>query len=237
METFLDIFRTPLFAIALTVGTYVLGGWVRKKTRLVVLMPVIFSAVTIGLIIAMTDYSYEDYRSGGDVISMFLGPVTVLLAVPIYREFSRLKENLLSILISIGVGILTAFISVWSLCGLFNFGEDFFLSMVPKSVTAPIGIEIALIIEGMVPITVLAIIGAGVSGAIIAPILCKIACIHHPIARGLAIGTSSHAVGTSRAFEMGEIEGAFSSLATGLCGVLTVLAVPLLLRIVSFISQ
>ncbi len=104
----------------------------------------------------------------------------------------------------------------------------------PKSVTAPIGIEVALIIEGLVPITVLSIIVTGITGALISPFICKIAGIHHPVARGLAIGSSSHAIGTSRAFEMGEVEGAFSSLATGLCGVITVLIVPLLLRLLSF---
>ncbi len=234
MNVFKELYITPLFAVMLTIGTYILGGWVRKKTKCVALIPVVFSAVAIGLLFLVTDYTYEEYSRGGDMISMLLGPVTVLLAVPIYKELPRLKENLVPIVLSIVVGALSAFVSIWAFCYVFDFEREFFLSLVPKSVTAPIGIEVALIIEGLVPITVLSIIVTGITGALISPFICKIAGIHHPVARGLAIGSSSHAIGTSRAFEMGEVEGAFSSLATGLCGVITVLIVPLLLRLLSF---
>lgn len=237
MAVFKEIFLTPLFAIVLTIGTYLLGCWIRDKARFVLLPPVVFSSLVIGITLTFTDYSYEEYRRGGDIIAMLLGPITVLLAVPIYRELSRLKTILKPIMLSIVAGVLTSFVCIWFLCCFLNLNNDFFLSLVPKSVTAPIGIEIARIIEGIVPVTVFSIIITGVTGAILAPILCKIAGIHHPIARGLAIGSSSHAIGTSRAFEMGETEGAFSSLATGLCGVVTVIVVPLLLWVIPFFKM
>jgi len=171
------------------------------------------------------------YNQGGDLLSFFLGPATVILAVPLYNRLELLKTNYKAILIGITTGTLTGIVSIIYLTKLFKLDVGVGLAMIPKSVTTPIGMEISKQIGGISSITVAAIILTGILGAVIGPFICNLFGIKNKVAVGIAIGTSSHAVGTSRAIELGETEGAMSGLAIGIAGLITVFLVPILLTI------
>lgn len=161
----------------------------------------------------------------------FLGPATVILAVPLYRQRELLKANLAAILIGITAGCVAAVSSMIILTNIFNIEGAIAASLIPKSVTTPIGIEISRQIGGIPSITVGAITIAGISGAVIGPMVCNAFRIKDEVAVGIAIGTASHAVGTTKAMELGETQGAMSGLAIGVAGLTTVLIVPLLMQL------
>ena len=163
---------------------------------------------------------------GGDFINMFLGPATVVLAVPLYNQLDNLKRYAVPIVVGIFIGTIIGVISIIISCVVFDLNEEIIASLLPKSVTTPIGIEISSQLGGIIPITVLAILITGIIGAVIAPIVCKVFKIKNEVAIGVAIGTSSHALGTTMALEMGEIEGAMSSLSIGVAGIMTVFIAP-----------
>ena len=164
---------------------------------------------------------------------MFLGPATVILAVPLYKQLLLLKKNFVPIIIGISVGSVVSVISVILLSTVFNLDKEIIISLIPKSVTTPIGVEISNSLGGITGITVMAVILTGITGAIIAPTVCKIFKINNPVARGIGIGTASHAVGTSKALEIGETEGAMSSLSIGIAGLITVVVAPICLDILT----
>ena len=166
---------------------------------------------------------YESYNEGGSIINMFLGPATACLAVSIYTKLELLKKNWLPILVGCAAGSLTSMVSVFLLCKLMGLDESMTMSLIPKSVTTPIAVSISGAHGGIVPVTVVAVIFTGILGSMLAPTLIRIFRMKDSITAGLAIGACSHAVGTSKAIEIGETEGAMSGLAIGICGILTVL--------------
>ena len=163
------------------------------------------------------------YNNGGAVINMFLAPATACLAVSIYTRIQILKENAIPILVGCTVGSLSSMGSVYVLCRLFGLDEAMTASLLPKSITTPIAVEVCQSHGGIVPVTVIAVIFTGILGSILAPYLIRIFRVKNPITAGLAIGACSHAVGTSKALELGETEGAMSGLAIGVCGIMTVI--------------
>ena len=165
---------------------------------------------------------YESYNAGGSIINMFLAPATACLAVSIYTKIQILKKHWLPILVGCTVGSLTSMISVYGMCHLFHLDEQMTYALLPKSVTTPIAVSIAEAHNGFVPITVVAVIFTGILGSILAPVLIKVFRVKDSVTAGLAIGACSHAVGTSKALEIGETEGAMSGLAIGVCGIITV---------------
>jgi predicted murein hydrolase (TIGR00659 family) len=226
-----DIFSNPSFGILISIVMFEIGLYINKKTRLALMHPLLIS---IGLIIGVLlifDIPLESYKKGGDMISYLLGPATVILAVPLYKQFHLFKENTKPILIGIIVGVITTFTSVSLLSRVFGYEDQLLYTLLPKSITTPIGIEISDTIGGIPSITVVAIILTGITGAIIAPLVMKFFRINNKVAIGIAIGTASHAVGTSKAMEMGEIEGAMSGLAIGLAGIITVFLSSLFVKI------
>lgn len=226
MEWFID---TPNFGILISVIMFEIGLYINKKTKIPLFHPLLISIGLIIITLLVFDIPLESYEKGGNMISFFLGPATVILAVPLYKQINLLKEHTMPILIGILAGVITSVISVIGLTKLFGYEEDMIYSMIPKSITTPIGIEVSDTIGGIPSITVVAIIVTGIVGAVIAPFICKLFKIKNNVAIGIAIGTSSHAVGTSKAMEMGETEGAMSGLAIGLAGLLTALLVPIIL--------
>ena len=165
----------------------------------------------------------EAYNAGGDFIAMFLAPATACLAISIYRQLPVLKKNLIPVLAGSAVGAGVSMGSVSLLCRLFRLDEEMTASLLPKSVTTPIAMGVSEQLGGIVPITVAAVVFTGILGAIFAPLMIKIFRVRSPIAAGLAIGACSHAVGTSKAVELGEVEGAMSGIAIGTVGLVTVL--------------
>ena len=160
---------------------------------------------------------------GGALVNMFLAPATACLAVAIYTKIDVLKKYWLPIVVGCTAGSAASMASVLGMCKLFGLDQSMTVSLIPKSVTTPIAVSISEPAGGVVPITVVAVIFTGILGSILAPTLIKIFHVKDSVAAGLAIGACSHAVGTSKAIEIGEIEGAMSGLAIGICGIITVL--------------
>lgn len=181
----------------------------------------------IGMIIAF-DIPYTSFAKGGSVIHAFLGPVTVVLALPLYRQKDLLLQHKYSILTGVTAGVISSLASVVILSRWFGLTEVLEQSIMPHSVTTPIGIGIVHSLNGIEGITVLSIVITGVFGALISPFILKICRIVHPIAKGIGIGTASHAIGTTKAMELGETEGAMSGLAIGLAAIITVILVVLM---------
>ncbi len=218
-----EIFESPFFGIALSIFAFWCGQMLNKKTGLLILNPLIIAIVLIIGILLLFKIPYEAYQQGGSIINMFLAPATACLAVSIYAKIQILKDNWLPILIGCSCGSLASMLSVYGLCRLFGLDDAMTASLLPKSVTTPIAVSIAESHGGVVPVTVVAVIFTGILGSILAPVLIRLFHVNDSMTAGLAIGASSHAIGTSKALEIGETEGAMSGLATGICGIITVI--------------
>ena len=217
-----ELFASPFFGIALSVAAFSIGVWIQKKTGLVICNPLIIAIVLVSGVLLLFKIPYESYNEGGSIINMFLAPATSCLAVSVYTRMELLKKNWLPILAGCVAGSLTSMGSVFLLCRLFGLDEAMTYSLVPKSVTTPIAVGIAESHGGISSITVAAVILTGIMGSILAPFLIRIFRVKDSMTAGLAIGACSHAVGTSKAIEIGETEGAMSGLAIGICGIVTV---------------
>lgn len=219
----MELFTSPMFGIALSILTFWIGVKIQQKTKLVICNPLIISIVLCIGVLLIFQIPYESYNEGGSIINMFLGPATACLAVSIYTKLELLKKNWLPILVGCAVGSVSSMASVFLLCKLMGLDESMTMSLIPKSVTTPIAVSISEAHGGIVPVTVVAVIFTGILGSMLAPTLIRIFRVKDYVTAGLAIGACSHAVGTSKAIEIGETEGAMSGLAIGICGILTVL--------------
>jgi len=219
---------THLFGIFLSVGCFYLISLIRKRSGLNWLNPLLLSTVIIICILVLGEIPYEHYMKGGSVIHALLGPVTVVLALPLYRQRKLLFEHKYSIIGGIISGVASAIVSVIGLSRLLGMNELLERSLIGHSVTTPIGIGVANMLQATEGITIISIIITGILGASIAPFMLKLLRVTHPVAKGLSIGTSSHALGTTKAIEMGETEGAMSGLAIGVAALTTVLVVILM---------
>lgn len=215
-----------LFGIILSLVAFEIGLYLYKKTKFPLFNPLLIAIALVIVFLISFNIDFDTYNQGGQFINMFLGPSTVVLAVPLYKQIDLLQKNALSILLGIFIGSIIGIFSVIILCNLMGLSDELIVSLLPKSVTTPIGMEISNKLNGIVPVTVLAIILTGIIGAVVGPSICKIFKINDPLAVGVAIGTSSHAVGTTKALEMGETEGAMSSLSIGVAGLMTVFLAP-----------
>ncbi len=213
---------SPLFGITLSILAYVFGVWINKKLRSPLANPLLIAIILVILFLKLTRIPLSSYQVGGDFIGMFLAPATACLAVSIYNQFALLKKNLLPILAGSAVGSAASMGSVWFLCRIFRLDDQFTASLLPKSVTTPIAMGVAEQLGGLTSITVAAVVITGILGAMLAPLLLKLFRVKDPVAAGLAIGACSHAMGTAKALEIGEVEGAMSSIAIGVCGLITV---------------
>ena len=227
----MEIINHPLFGIILTLISFEIGKKVYSKFRLPIFNPILIAIIIIVGVLLSFGIPINSYENGSNMLSFFLGPVTVILAVPLYKQLDLLKSNLFPILIGVTVGASTAITSVLILGKLMRLDEVLLLSMAPKSITTPIGIELSKNIGGIQAITIVAIMITGIAGAVAAPMVCELFRIKNKVAIGIGIGAASHAVGTSKAIEMGEVEGAMSGLAIGLTGIATIIILPIILKI------
>lgn len=216
-----EILNKPFIWIALSIFTYEIGIVIQKRVKNPIANPLLIAMLLMIGILVVTDTPVSAYESGGSFISMFLSPATVVLAVPIYRQRDVLKRNLLPILAGALVGSVVSMGSVFFLCRLFGLGDDLTASLLPKSVTTAIAQDVSSLLGGIPSITVICVCLTGILGAIALPSFLKLLHISDPVATGIAIGTASHAVGTSRAIQLGETEGAMSGLAIGIAGIIT----------------
>ena len=205
---------------------------IQKKWNKPIFNSLLISIILIILFLKITNIPYENFKIGADIINFMLGPVTVVLAVPLYRQFDLFKKHFKEILAGIISGVITSFIVIMIIGNLTSTNSEIIYSILPKSITTPMGVSLTNSLGGIPAITIVCIISTGIFGNILGEIILKLGKIKHPVSKGIAIGTASHAMGTSKALQMGEIEGAMSSLSIGICGVLTVIIVPILMNFI-----
>lgn len=213
------------FAVVLTLVCYQIGVWFKKKTGWAVATPLLTAALLIIGVLLLLDIDYADYKSGAQIIQFLLTPATVCLAIPLYRQLELLKKYPAAIFGGIASGVLVTMVSIFLLSLAFGLTHEQYVTLLPKSITTAIGMGVSEKMGGIVTITVVAICITGVLGNVIAQSWLKVCRITDPIAKGLAIGTSSHALGTTKAMEMGEVEGAMSSLSIVVAGIMTVITI------------
>lgn len=214
------------FGMILSLLAYKIGFEIQKKYKKVFLNPLLIAIVIVIVFLLITGISYETYRNGAKYLSYFLTPVTVCLAVPLYKQMETLKKNMAAILISIAIGCATHAGVLIAITAIFKMDKQLLMSVMSKSVTTAIALGVTGEIGGIQGITVIGVMVAGISGAVIGPTLLKLFHITEPVAQGLAMGSASHAIGTSKTIELGEIQAAMSSLAIVVTGILTVVIVP-----------
>lgn len=226
-----EILSSPLFGVLISLIAFEIGLFVNRKTKKSFLNPLLIAIGIVIIVLKTFDISLEDYKKAGQIISFLLAPSTVVLAVPLYKNFTVLKKNALPIIVGIFIGSVVSVTSVILLSKAFRLDAVLSLSLVPKSVTTPIGIEISKQLGGVPELTVATIIITGITGAIMSQVVFSALRIKDKVAMGIAIGTSSHAVGTAKAIEMGEVEGGMSGLSIGVAGLITVIIAPVIVKI------
>ena len=220
-----DFFRESLFAgVTLSLLSYFIGSVLKKKFKLGIFNPLLISIIITIIVLAVSGVDYDVYNQGARYLSWFLTPATVCLAIPLYEQWSLLKKNYKAVVVGIASGVLTSLTTVLVLSKIMNLSHAEYVTLLPKSITTAIGMGVSEELGGYVTITVAVIIITGIFGYITADAVLKLFHIEEPIAKGIAIGSASHAVGTAKAMELGEIEGAMSSLSIAVSGILTVVA-------------
>lgn len=217
----------PLFGVGITLGAYQLAVVAYEKTRWVFLQPVLLSMLTVIGILLACGLTFNEYRDSVAAMTLFLGPATVALAVPLFLNLRRIRQLFWPILITLLIAGVVATVLGVSLAWAFGAEHVMLMSMAPKSVTSPIAMLVANQIGGIAALTAVFVMITGIIGAIIGPSLLKRCGVHHPAALGMALGLTAHAVGTVRALQEGEECGAFSALAMSLMGVMTAVLLPL----------
>jgi len=221
-------FLAAIFYILFTIVLYIFSLHINKKVKTTLLNPTLLTSIIIILILKMLNIPYSQYYQGGKIISGALGPIVVILAVPLYRNRYNLLRNFIPIMGGVIASIITSFLSVILLCKIFNVDHVILVSLLSKSITTPMAVESTKLLGGNEAITVAAVVVTGLMGAAVAPMVVKYGRIKNNIAKGIGIGASSHALGTTKAVEMNEETGAASGLAMGVTGLATIIAIIIL---------
>ena len=221
----MELFENSVFfGVAISLIAYGLGAFLQKKFKLAIFNPLLISIIITIIVLLATNIDYKTYYEGAKYLSYLLTPATVCLAIPLYEKLELLKNNWKAIFTGIVSGVFTTMICILAMSFIFNLSHKEYVTLLPKSITTAIGMGVSEELGGYVTLTVAVIIITDILGNVIAPLVCKIFKITEPIAKGVALGTASHAIGTSKALEMGEVEGAMSSLSIGVSGLLTVVS-------------
>lgn len=220
MNEFLQ--NSVFFGVFISILTYEAGALIKKKLKLAIFNPLLISIALIIIFLLVFRVDYETYEAGAKYLSYFLTPATVALAVPLYEQIEPLKNNWKAIMAGILSGALTSAVCVLALAMLFHLNHQQYVTLLPKSITTAIGMGLSEELGGIVTITVAVIVVTGVIGNMFAESICKLFHITDPVAKGIGIGSASHAMGTAKAMELGEVEGAMSSLSIAVSGLLTV---------------
>ena len=220
MSNFLE--NSVFFGVFISIITYEIGVLIKKKLKLAIFNPLLISIALIIVFLLAFHIKYNVYESGAQYLSYFLTPATVALAVPLYEQIEPLKKNWKAIVAGSLSGALTSALCVLAVALIFQLDHKQYVTLLPKSITTAIGMGLSEELGGIVTITVAVIVVTGVIGNMFAESICKLFHITDPVAKGIGIGSASHAMGTAKAMEMGEIEGAMSSLSIAVSGLLTV---------------
>ena len=221
----------PLFPVFLTIGTFLFGQWCQKKTKLAICNPILIAVALVIGVLLITGVDVAEYQAGAKPITWILTPATVCLALPLYEQLKVLKKNLPAILAGIVAGTLTSLFVVGLMCWLFRLDTQLTVSLLPKSITTAMGMVLSENNGGISALTTVVIIVTGIQGSLMGPLLCKLLRLKDPISQGVAFGTASHVVGTSKANELGSVQGAVSSLSLACSGILTAIIFPLALML------
>ena len=217
-----------VWGVTLTLAAFALGSWINKKTGQAIFNPLLLGSIFVILFLSLVQIPVSEYKKSVQIISYLLLPATVSLAVPLYEQWQIMRKNALAVLCGIAAGSVTSMLSVLAIGAVLKLDPALTVSMMTKSVTTAIGVEVAAELGGIASLAGAMIVLTGILGNLSASALCRIAGLHDPVARGVAIGTGSHAVGTARALQMGPVEGAVSSLSIAVAGVLTAVICPIL---------
>lgn len=223
---------TSIFGVALTIIIYSISNYAYKKTKNVLFNPTAVSTIFIICVLKIFNIGIENYEKGGQIINFFIGPATVILSILIYKKREILKESFISILIGIFMGALAGILSIIIMGKIFALEEIMVLSLIPKSTTSAISIDLSRQIKGNPSMTVAFTMITGTLGNVFGVSILNAFKINNKKARGLALGTSSHVVGTAKAMELGQTEGAVSSLAIGISGIVTVFLAPIIIKFI-----
>ncbi|MCM1067694.1 MAG: LrgB family protein [Muribaculaceae bacterium] len=228
----MDFLRNEVLLIALTFMSYMGAGLLQRRFGIKLLNPILVSIVVLILFLKSVGIDYESYREGGKYIEFWLKPAVVALGLPLYRQLSSIKKQLLPLLISEVAGCVAGIVSVVAIAHLLGASHEIIMSLAPKAVTTPIAMEISATVGGIPALTAAVVVCTGIFGGMAGFKIIKLSRIKSPIAQGLSIGTAAHAVGTSAAMERGERYGAFSSLGLTINGLLTALLTPFILHLI-----
>lgn len=217
------VLSSATIGVVLSIAAYEIGVFLKRKTNSAIFNPLLVSIILVMAFLVIFRIDYESYNSSAKYLSYLLTPATVSLAIPLYQQLELLKKNFTAIILGILSGVLTSAGVILAMSILFGLSHEEYVTLLPKSITTAIGMGVSEELGGYVTITVAVIIVTGILGNIIGEMVCKVFRIKNPISRGLALGTSAHAIGTAKAMEMGEVEGAMSSLAIVVAGLCTVI--------------
>ena len=220
------------FGIVISLLFYWIALTISKKVKSTICNPLLISAIFIVIVLVVFQIDYDTYNYGAQYLTYFLTPATVCLAVPLYRQIQVLKKNIVAILLSIGAGCAANAMVIGVLTISFQFSPELKAALIPKSLTTAIAIGVSEELGGTTSVTVMSVVITGILGATIASGLFKLLKIEEPVAQGLACGTASHAIGTSKAIQLGEIQGAMSSLAIVVTGIITVVIAPMIMKLI-----
>lgn len=220
-EIFLN---SATIGVVISIFAYEIGVFLKKKTNLAICNPMLISILLIIGFLLVSGVEYESYLQSAQYLNYLLTPTTVCLAIPLYQKLALLKENFAAIMISILTGVFASGFSILGMSVLFGLTHEQYVTLLPKSITTAIGMGMSEELGGIVTITVASIVITGIMGNMCGSQICHLFKVKHPISKGLALGTSTHAIGTARAMELGEVEGAMSSLAMVVAGLCTVVA-------------
>ena len=225
MKALLSISILPL---VLTLCAYQLGAAIQKRTKSALCNPILLAVVLVALFLFGSGMSPEDYQAGMKNVSWLMTPATVCLAIPMYEQYQELKKSMRAMTVGIAAGSVACIVMVWGLCVLFGLSRTLTVTLLPKSVTSAIGAALSPLYGGMGSVTTAVIILTGILAAVTGPMLCKLFKLDDEVSRGVALGTSGHVIGTSRANEMSPLTGAVSSLSLVVAGILTAILFPFL---------
>jgi predicted murein hydrolase (TIGR00659 family) len=231
-EVWVYLSASPLLFLTLTLAAFQAGSWVYERSgHKPFLNPVMTAVILLVAILTLTGTPYPTYFEGAQFVHFLLGPATVALAIPLYRQFERVRRSALALLLSLISGSLTAIGTAVGLGWALGASRETLLSLAPKSVTAPVAMGITEQLGGLPSLTAVLVILTGILGAVIGPMVLNLLRIRDWRARGLALGTASHGIGTARALQVNELAGAFSGLAMGLNALATAILLPVLWRL------
>jgi predicted murein hydrolase (TIGR00659 family) len=225
------IIQSPYFGILLSLVMYLIGLKIAAKLKNPIANPLLIAMILVIAFLKIFNITYDDFNIGGKFITFLIAPATVAMIINLYKNIDLLVKNLVPVIVGVVAGVLTSVLSVYLMSKMFGLDDVLRISIVPKSLTTAIGSALSEEYGGIVPITIVCMVISGIGGAVVAPTVMKIVKVEDPVAQGVGIGTTSHAVGTSRALQMGEIQGAMSGLSIALAGFVSVILIPIIIRI------